>query len=336
VRHEAERTASLSFCVEMDGALVAVCPLYRSRRRYAGVLPISVLHTGIGRAGPAIAAGIDEPRRTEILAATFAYIDGLAAQQGAARLEIRLPTLARNALPPRRTAINPLVGHGFSAGVKYGRALHQAAPVDKIVRLDKPIETLFAAMDSDCRKAVRKAKKNGALAVESTAREDLRDYHRFHLETYRRSGAAVLPLAQFERLWDAFYDRGFFRLFFAEHEGRRIAGLIMLSFGVGATYWAGSSEAAFQHLRPNNLLMFHAISTAKEQGRGWFEVGPTFRSADPRSKQALIGRFKNQFGGESFPLIEGAKNYRPLMISMLELLDGFVAGGARLWRSAGA
>jgi hypothetical protein len=330
VRLEAEQSESVSFLVEQDGAIIAVCPLYLSCRRYGGLVPVRYLHTGIGRSGPAIAAGIDDLRRRAILDAVFEHIDVLAKRHRAERLEIRLPSLAANALPPRRPAVNPLAHYGLDRGVRYGRGFRQAKPVDKIVRLDKSAEGLFAGMDSDCRKAVRKATKSGVVAVRAVLRDDVKDYHRLHLETYRRTGASPLSLQHFEWLWDAFHDRGFLHLFFAEHGGGRIAGLVMLSFAIGATYWAGSSEEASQQLRPNNLLMFHAICAAKEHGCGWFEVGPMFPSADPRSKQALIGRFKNQFGGESFDLLEGARNYRPLKISMLEMLDGVAAECVRL------
>jgi len=197
VHLESERATSVSFLVELNGAVVAVCPLYRSRRRYAGVFPITCLHTGTGRAGPAIAAHVDDQERPAMLDEIFGHIEALANAHKAERLEIRLPMLAPNTLPPRRESADTLARYGLSDGVKYGRTLHQTSPVDRIVRLDQPVDGLYDQMDKDCRNAVRKAIKNDVVAVQSTSRRDIEDYHRLHVATYRRTGATPLPLRHF-------------------------------------------------------------------------------------------------------------------------------------------
>jgi len=334
IRVEEQNDRSVSFLVEADGGIVGIFPLYLGRRKYAGVVPVNLLHTGRARSGPALAPGLGENQRRSVLQYMLQHADTIATEHRVSSLEIRLPSLAPSYLPPLRSHVSPLSYFGPFSPIKYGRELGRSMTLDRIVCLDAPSDTLWMELDDDCRKAIRKARKQGVVVTPAQSREDVADYHRIHVENYRHTGARVLPLAHFERLWDAFHQRGCLELLFAESAGQRVAGLLMLSFRDGATYWAGSSLVAFQHLRPNNLLMWEAMMSAKDRARRWFELGPTFPFASPESKTRRIGRFKEQFGGEDLYLYEGVRSYWPVTIASLEILDA-VAAGLMTWARRG-
>lgn len=318
---EEQRARSVSFYVEIDGGIAAICPLYVSRRTFAGAFHVNVLHTGIARSGPALVDGLGRRARAGVIAEMLRHADALARHEDAWRLEIRLPPLAPANLPPLRPHVSPLAYWGEFSPVKYGRSSESGVVPDQIVDLRKPEDALWAELDDDCRKAIRKARKSGLVVTRAAAREEVAVYHQLHRQTYGRTGAGILPLDHFLALWDLFAARGSLHLLFAEHESRPVAGMIVLAFGDAAMYWAGSSDAAAQALRPNNLLMWEAMQLARARGCAWFELGPTFPAADPQSKARRIGRFKEQFGGEPFELFEGAKAYRPTAIGALELVD---------------
>jgi len=327
---ESESSRSLAFFIEENGKTVGIFPLYLGQRRYAGLVPSRILHTGRGRSGPAFDPALGPKRRVAIAREMFSHVDALARQHRVDRLEVRLPTLAPNHLPPRRAHDDPLSRYDAFVPLKYGRDLGATTIVDKIVPLDRPQDDLFSEVDDDCRKAIRKAKKSGVTVTPATARADMADYHRLHALTYGRSGAAQLPLAHFESLWDRFASNRRMVVLFAEHEGRRIGAMIILMFRDAATYWAGASDWAYQQMRPNNLLMWEAILWAQQHPCRWFELGPLFPFGDASAKATRIGRFKDQFGGQRFALYEGAKNYRSARIAALEGVDAAAAAIRRL------
>ena len=330
---ESERAESFAFSVQEGTRLIAVFPLYMSTRRYGGVIPSRVLHTGRGRAGPAFHPELEVSRRTAIGRDMFSHIDGVARRHGVDRVEVRLPTLAPNHLPPLRPNDDPLTRYFTPVQLKYGRQWTPATVVDKIVRLDRCEDDLFSDLDRDCRNAVRKAKKNGVAVVEATRREDMDEYHRLHIQTLGRSGGHGEPLSSFQTLWDRFGRSGRMAVLFAEEGGRRIGAIILLCFREAVTYWAGASDRSFQHLRPNNLLLWEALRWAKQRDFRWFEVGPVFPFGEPAAKATAIGRFKDQFGGERFGLYEGAKNYRPLRVAALEMADAAIDAARRFARA---
>jgi CelD/BcsL family acetyltransferase involved in cellulose biosynthesis len=333
---ESAENPSRSFLVQSHGAIQGVCPLYVGQRRYARIASVRILHTGHARSGPALAPGLSRKERTAVYRRMLAHIDSLARAERADALEIRLASLAPRNLPPLRPAVNPLTALGPFSPLRYGHSFERPTAIDKIVPLERSEDQLWMDLDDDCRKAVRKAKKSGVTVVTAASRDDVAAYHRLHVDNYRRTGAISLPLAHFQRLWDRFFDKGFLRLFLAEYQDQRIAGMLVLRFGEAATYWAGSSDHAYQHVRPNNLLMWHAMLWARDHGCRWFELGPIFPAADPASKMSRIGRFKDSFGGECMYLFEGAKHYRAVKVALIELLDSVAADCVhrlQRWRS---
>src|SRR4051812_1087138 len=51
IRIESTNEPSVSFAIEAEGQLAGVFPLYLSKRKSAGFLPLRVLHTGRARSG---------------------------------------------------------------------------------------------------------------------------------------------------------------------------------------------------------------------------------------------------------------------------------------------
>ena len=327
-----ERSAkSVSFALELDGAIVGLCPLYVGTKQYGRVIKSRFLHTGRARSGPAVLDGLSAVRQAEARAALFAEIDRIAGECGVDSIEVRLPSIAAAYLPPARPSLNPMRVIGGYGPVGYGA--HTSGGLrDQVLSLAGGEERLWSGLEHDCRKAVRKATKCGVEVVEAVDRSDIAKYHRLHVDNFHHTGATPVPLAEFEMMWDRLHGRGLMRMYFARHEGRTIAGLIALSFAGASTYWAGSSIREAQNLRPNNLLMWHAILQSEKSGCRWFELGPTFDDADPSSKARRIGRFKEQFGGQPFELFEGVKRTRPLKVAAMELVAKSARAAAAVGR----
>jgi len=329
---EAETARSVAFAVRLDGRMVGICPMYVGRSKYAGVIGANTLNTGAARSGPALADGLTAECRHHVYEAMFDHLDTLRRRHRIDRLLIRLPAIAPAYLPPQRPDTNPLARIRPLRPITYRGSLKSGEVVDKIVDLSVDVDLLWNGMDKKSRNAIRKARAEGVTVREANSLDDVRLYHALHVQTVKRSGAATLPLRYFERLWETFHRPGHLRMFVATHADRAIGGLLALCFKTAATYWGGCSDYEFQHLRPNNMLMWEAMTSARASGCRWFEIGPVFPSMDQSSKMARIGRFKDQFGGEAYSLFEGSFDWRPAKMAFLDLLDAQASALVASWR----
>lgn len=324
---ESASAKSQAFLVRLDGRVVALCPMYLERWRLAKVLPVTVLHSGRARGGPALAPHLSPRERRSAYAAVFGELDRVAGRQGVDRLYLRLPTLAPAFLPPDRPASNPLAVVRPLAPIRYGGDWERGELVTKIADLSVGVDALFAGLDHNCRKAIRKSHSSGLEIVEADCIDLVRVYHDIHLQSFAHSGAVPASLADLERMWRALHPAGRLGLFLGRLDGHFVAGLLALRFKTAATYWGGSSLVSARHARPNNALMWHAMQWASRHGCRWFELGPTFPTLAPGSKAGRIGRFKDQFGGTLYAAFEGVHDPRPLKMAIFDLVDG----AARAW-----
>ena len=76
----------------------------------------------------------------------------------------------------------------------------------------------------------------------------------------------------------------------AFHQGEAVAGAVFFKFNEVVYYKYGASDMAFQHLRPNNLIMWNAIKRSLQQGFRYFHFGRT----DPGNEGLL--QFKRGWG----------------------------------------
>src|SRR5437868_13055036 len=63
---ESETTRCVAFLVRLDGRIVAICPIYVGRSRYAGVIGVNTLNTGRARSGPALADNLSPSARRSV------------------------------------------------------------------------------------------------------------------------------------------------------------------------------------------------------------------------------------------------------------------------------
>ena len=76
----------------------------------------------------------------------------------------------------------------------------------------------------------------------------------------------------------------------ASHNNKVIAGAILFFFGKRAIYKYGASDRNFQHLRPNNLIMWQAIKWYAQNGCKSFSFG----KSEPENRGLL--QYKRGWG----------------------------------------
>jgi hypothetical protein len=98
-------------------------------------------------------------------------------------------------------------------------------------------------------------------------------FYRLHLRTRHRQGVPVQPRRFFRMLWEYVIRPGLGTLLIAEASGQPVAADIFLAWnGMSIGKFSASDERAWQ-LRANNLVIWHSLKTACEQGSRSFDFG---------------------------------------------------------------
>lgn len=296
---------SLCFLVVDRDRIVGICPLFLQERRVAPV-GFRFLSSGFGLAGPALINGLDPEYRATVLACAHAHVDALAREHRVVSVEFALPPLAPAYRPPS-TPEHPLLAAGFS----------DRSTSTLMIDLTRPTEDLFMRLTTSCRNQVRQAMRSQVSIRPADRPGDLDRYYALHRETYRRTGVRPHPRAYF----DTIVRHGWANVFFAEYDSRPISAINIAVHKDAAAYWTGASATAFMHLRPANLLQWHAIQWAKERGCSWYEVGEVFPGSRD-AKERGLSHFKGGFGGALQPFFKGRKVYRPHVARCVDVLRG--------------
>jgi lipid II:glycine glycyltransferase (peptidoglycan interpeptide bridge formation enzyme) len=80
-------------------------------------------------------------------------------------------------------------------------------------------------------------------------------------------------------------------------EGKRIAGVVLVRYGISATYFVSWTSDAGRRRNAHNLLLWQGIQALKNTGIMWLDLGGLNTAA-----AAGIARFKLGLGPEPFTL----------------------------------
>jgi hypothetical protein len=145
-----------------------------------------------------------------------------------------------------------------------------------ITRLDTESEKVYRSFGkTQVQQCIRKAEREGVSIGMSDKWEDLRLFYGLHLGTRRRLGIPIQPLRFFRLLWARLISQGFGFVLLAYKESQLLAGAVFLHWNRTLTYKYSASDPAYWKLRPNNLLLWHAIRWGCEHGYEVFDWGRT-------------------------------------------------------------
>jgi hypothetical protein len=157
-------------------------------------------------------------------------------------------------------------------------------------------EQLFGRVDGSIRRAIRKAEKEGVKVEVTDTLEAVRTFYSLLCQTRKRHGLPPQPFALFQNIHRHVLARKLGVLVLATFSGQPIAAGVYFGFGARATYKYGASDARFQHLRGNNLVMWEAIKWHAAQGFQNLHLGRTSLGNDG------LRRFKLNWGAAEHPI----------------------------------
>jgi FemAB-related protein (PEP-CTERM system-associated) len=161
--------------------------------------------------------------------------------------------------------------------------------------LTKDEKELWSSLDKKTRNAVRKAQKSRLEIDEAKGPDQLKEYFVLYLKTQKRLGSPPHSFKLFLNLFSAFSTNKKIRMFIARHEGVPIAGITVFLHGNSVFWWNNVSDTEHRSLNPTNLLLWHTMQWAVDDGYKLMDLGRT-------RKPSTIYDFKSRWGGEEKPL----------------------------------
>ena len=160
------------------------------------------------------------------------------------------------------------------------------------VNLARPAADLFRSLSENNRRNIKKAMREGVAVRIERSLGSIEEFYRLNLVTRKRHGLPPQPFAFFKNVFEHILSRDQGVVVTASHKGRAVAASVFFHFGKKAIYKYGASEVKYQHLRPNNLVMWEALTWYNAQGFETLSLGRT-----EMDNPGLL-QFKRTWGGE--------------------------------------
>jgi CelD/BcsL family acetyltransferase involved in cellulose biosynthesis len=164
------------------------------------------------------------------------------------------------------------------------------------VDLSRSETDLWAGLPTEARSNVRRAQRGGLSVRVTQSLDDLRRYYDLHLHVRKyRFRLLAQPWELFEGLHAAFAASNRLFLLLAEHDGRCVAGNLMLVWR--NTLYGKFAAAVDRTLFPSDLMSWEAIRLAQRLGLAWLDWG-----ASDHDQPGLVS-FKRKYATEERELL---------------------------------
>jgi hypothetical protein len=160
------------------------------------------------------------------------------------------------------------------------------------VELDPDASKIFSSFRNSTKRNVKQAQKENVKVDLSYTIESVKEFYRLNCITRKHHGIPPQPFSFFRKIFDhiIYRKKGFVALAYKNY--RLVAAAVYFHFGSEAIYKYGASDRNYQHLRPNNLVMWQAIKWCCRNGFKRFSFGRT----EPENHGLL--QFKRGWGTE--------------------------------------
>jgi hypothetical protein len=228
-------------CAE-DGKIVAVMPIMEVRNFATGTRGVSLPFSDY--CDPLLAGGVPIQ---EVLGKAFEY----GRQRGWTSLELRTRKRLPADIPPS------------------GFFFHH------VLDLTEGEEKLFSRFRASNQRSIKKAAREGIDVKLLSSLEAVEDYYTLHCHTRKKHGLPPQPFSFFRNIQRHLLSEGNGFVALAAYQGNSIAGGIFLHSGRKAVFKFGASDARYQSLRANNLVMWEAMRWYSRNGFESFSFGRT-------------------------------------------------------------
>lgn len=193
--------------------------------------------------------------------------------------------------------------------------------IGHILNLSNDIDKTFSKFRSSTKRNIRKSIKEGVEVSVSNSMEALKEFHRLNCLTRKGHGLPPQPFHFFKKVYEHIIAHGFGVVVLASYKQMNIAGAVFFNLGAKAIFKYGASDMSFQHLRPNNLVMWEAIKWYSQNGYQQFFFGRT----NPENKGLI--QYKTGWGTQEYII----KYYKYDLGKCTFVKDRGIAKGRHNW-----
>ena len=134
---------------------------------------------------------------------------------------------------------------------------------------------LLSNFRGSTKRNIKKAEKEGVQVKLSHSLDSINEFYRLNCITRKHHGLPPQPFYFFKKIHEHIISmkKGFVLL--ASYLNNVIACAVYFHFSDKAIYKYGASDRKYQYLRPNNLIMWHAIKSLAQNGFRSLSLGRT-------------------------------------------------------------
>ena len=150
---------------------------------------------------------------------------------------------------------------------------------------------LMKSFHESKRRGIKKALKEELQVVISKDYSGVESFFNLHLQTRKSKGIPVQPRSFFSEIYNCIIKKGNGFVILVKKDNVEIASTLFMHFNSVLTYKYNASDSKYQHLRPNNLIVWHSLLEAIKLGFKYYDFGKS--DLDNRG----LRDFKSQWGG---------------------------------------
>lgn len=143
------------------------------------------------------------------------------------------------------------------------------------VDLTRGAQELYSSLSDNNRRNIKKAYREKVVVNIEKSIGSIENFYKLNVITRQRHGLPPQPLAFFRSVFNYIISTDYGMVASATYQGRIIAASVFFHFGKRALYKYGASDTKYQHVRPNNLIMWEALRWYHEQGFETMSLGRT-------------------------------------------------------------
>ena len=237
------------------------------------------------RAGIAHMDGLSVERRHELDRFALSEVQRIATSRRALRIDWELPSMP----PGPEGLVSALRESGYQCDIW----------PSKVLDLTLGEDDLWRDYRKGCKSVIRRAQRLGVTVHEVTDEAGVAIFADIHSRRMRSIGAPSSDADVFMEMWKLLYPLRRCEILLAGlPSGVPVAGILVLTYKKMAYYQAACSDPDHMDSGGNTLLVHEAVLRAKSRGATLFHMGPSPLASQVAEKAYLVGRFKNQFGGQ--------------------------------------
>jgi dTDP-4-amino-4,6-dideoxygalactose transaminase len=161
-----------------------------------------------------------------------------------------------------------------------------------LIDLSQDADVIRKNLHSSWRNQLKKAESSSVQIFESSESEDFEFFKTMYLRQMSDKGFIGIDEELLDEVYSSFLMDGAVQLFIAKSKGSIISGALILTHGKCATYFASWNSDDGRDLNAMNLILWEAVTTLKQKGCTFFDLGGIDLKSAPS-----VGHFKIRMGG---------------------------------------